>query len=58
MGHERMSEDVDELIRIATMLRGRIEEKKVDVIMLEAELRKVEDKIALKLAAQRGENVA
>lgn len=58
MGHERMSEDVDELIRIATMLRGRIEQKKVDVIMLEDELRKVEDKIALKIAAQKGGNVA
>lgn len=53
MGHEVMSEDPDELIRIAVRLWGRIKESKEKTKMLEAELAKVEDKIAKKMPPRR-----
>lgn len=53
MGHEVMSDDPDELIRIAVRLWGRIREAKEKVAMLETELAKVEDKIASKMSQNR-----
>lgn len=50
MGHEVMSDDPDELIRIAVRLWGRIRESKEKTTMLESELAKVEEKIAAKMS--------
>lgn len=45
MGHELMSEDRDDLIRIAVRLWSRIREIGERKVMLEDELRRVEEKI-------------
>jgi hypothetical protein len=44
-------EDLDDMIRVATRLRGRIEESKDRTFMLEEELKRMEGLIAARIAA-------
>lgn len=53
MGHEILSDDPDELIRIAVRLWARIKEQKERLKNLELELHRVEDKIAEKMPRER-----
>ena len=53
MGHEVVTEDPDELIRIAVRLWGRIKESKDKTRTLEMELATVEEKIAKKMPRDR-----
>ena len=52
MGYET-AEQLDDLIRIATRLRGRVTEKAEQKAALEKELSRLEEIIATKIAAQR-----
>lgn len=53
MGHENMTDDPEELERIAFALRIRVADAKYRVVMLEAELILVEKKIK-KLTPEEG----
>jgi predicted nuclease with TOPRIM domain len=50
MGYED-SEQLDDLIRIATRLRGRVREKREQVQALEKELSRLEELISVKVEA-------